>query len=189
MDLLVIIKVKVLVLIKWSYRSPQLCWLLNWECLGYFEHLVQRFLFYSHPRTPFRIPMKSEFPVINCHCLTRSKKKYFCNWINTWGWRLAPSSLGTRYFIWKMLVSISINMKVYYHHMLGIILNILSLWSHIWVPSHLDTHPTTQYSKTTCRNPYALTAEHRNKWESTILTMGVASISHNGLGRHLLQLY
>ena len=43
MNILLSIKVKILVLAKWSYRSslPQSCWLLNMEWLAYFEHVVQ----------------------------------------------------------------------------------------------------------------------------------------------------
>ena len=41
MNILYIIKVKILVLFKWSYRSPQLCWLLNLKWLAYFEHVIQ----------------------------------------------------------------------------------------------------------------------------------------------------
>ena len=41
MDILLIIKVKTLVLIKWSYRSSELCCLWSLEWLTYFEHVVQ----------------------------------------------------------------------------------------------------------------------------------------------------
>ena len=41
MIILFIMKVKILVLMKWSYRYPQLCWLLNLKRLSCFEHVVQ----------------------------------------------------------------------------------------------------------------------------------------------------
>ena len=44
---------------------------------------IQGVLFHSHPRTPFRFPMKSEPPVINRY-LTRRKNNYFFDWVNTW---------------------------------------------------------------------------------------------------------
>ena len=43
MNILFIIKVMILVDMKWSYRFPQLCELLNLEWLTYFEHVVQSF--------------------------------------------------------------------------------------------------------------------------------------------------
>ena len=42
-----IINVKILVLIKWSYRSSQLCWLLNLVWLACFEHVVQSLKYIS----------------------------------------------------------------------------------------------------------------------------------------------
>ena len=44
MSILFIIKLKILMLDKWMYRSPQLCWLLSLEWLLYFEHAIQAFL-------------------------------------------------------------------------------------------------------------------------------------------------
>jgi hypothetical protein len=44
MNILFIIKLKILVLIKWSYSSPQSRWLLNLEKLANFEHVVQSLL-------------------------------------------------------------------------------------------------------------------------------------------------
>jgi hypothetical protein len=41
---LFIIQEKILVLIDWSYTSPQLYWLLSLEQLSYFEHIVQSLL-------------------------------------------------------------------------------------------------------------------------------------------------
>ena len=41
MYILIIIKMKILVLVEWSYRSSQSCWVLNIEWLTYFEHTVQ----------------------------------------------------------------------------------------------------------------------------------------------------
>ena len=38
------IKVKILVIIKWSCGSSQSYWLLNLECFSYFEHAVQSLL-------------------------------------------------------------------------------------------------------------------------------------------------
>ena len=40
-NILFLIKVKVLVLLKWSYRPSQLCQVLSLEWLVYFEHIVQ----------------------------------------------------------------------------------------------------------------------------------------------------
>ena len=47
-DILFIIEVKIVMLIKWSYRSPQSCSLLNLEWSVYFEHAV-----HSHLKTCF----------------------------------------------------------------------------------------------------------------------------------------
>ena len=44
MLILFIIKVKLLVLIKWSCRSPESCWLLSPEWLAYFDHVIQSVL-------------------------------------------------------------------------------------------------------------------------------------------------
>ena len=41
MNILFIIKVNIFMLMKWSYRSSQICWVLNLEWLSYFEHVVQ----------------------------------------------------------------------------------------------------------------------------------------------------
>jgi hypothetical protein len=58
-----ILKVKILVLIKRSYRSPQLHWLMNVVWLSYFKHVVQSllntFLLISIlGATPNHIPLK-----------------------------------------------------------------------------------------------------------------------------------
>ena len=44
MNISFIIEIKIFVLIRWSYRSPQLCWLLNLEWLSYIEHVIQSIL-------------------------------------------------------------------------------------------------------------------------------------------------
>ena len=41
MDILLIIKVKILMLVKWSYMFPYSYWLLSVEWLAYFEHIVK----------------------------------------------------------------------------------------------------------------------------------------------------
>jgi hypothetical protein len=41
MNILFIIKMKILVLVKWSYKFPQSCWILSLEWLASFEHTVQ----------------------------------------------------------------------------------------------------------------------------------------------------
>ena len=48
MNMLFIINVKIRVLIKWSYRSLQLCQPLSLEQFSYFEHIVQSFLNMCH---------------------------------------------------------------------------------------------------------------------------------------------
>ena len=44
MNILYIVKEKIIVLIKWWYRSPQICWLLNLKYLSYSEHAIQPLL-------------------------------------------------------------------------------------------------------------------------------------------------
>ena len=44
MNVLFILKVWILVLMKWSCLVPQLCWLLSLEWLAYSEHLAQSLL-------------------------------------------------------------------------------------------------------------------------------------------------
>ena len=44
MNILFIIKVKILMLVRWSYRSPQSCELLNLAWLAFFEHIFQSLL-------------------------------------------------------------------------------------------------------------------------------------------------
>ena len=64
MNILFIINVKILVLNKWSYRSPQLCKLLSLEWLSYFEHvnpissIYISFLVSVLGATPNHIPLK-----------------------------------------------------------------------------------------------------------------------------------
>ena len=41
MNVVVIIKVKILTINSWSYKSIQFCWILNLEWLPYFEHIIQ----------------------------------------------------------------------------------------------------------------------------------------------------
>ena len=40
MNILFMIKVKILVLIQWSYTSPKIMFLLSLERLAYFEHVL-----------------------------------------------------------------------------------------------------------------------------------------------------
>ena len=51
MNILFVIKVKILVLIKWSCRSPQLCWLMNLERVSYFG------------ATPYHMPLIYTCPI------------------------------------------------------------------------------------------------------------------------------
>ena len=43
-NILSIVKVKIIMQVIWSYRSPQLCWLLSLEWSSYFEHAIQSLL-------------------------------------------------------------------------------------------------------------------------------------------------
>ena len=66
-EYIIIIKAKIHVLIKWSYRSPLPYWILNLEWLTYFEHKIQSLLntcfFGVHFRSaPNHIPLKYRFP-------------------------------------------------------------------------------------------------------------------------------
>ena len=53
MNILFIVKVEILVDIKWLYKPPplQLCSLLRLEWLTYFEHVTRVFLFFNHLTT------------------------------------------------------------------------------------------------------------------------------------------
>ena len=60
MNILFIIKVKILVLIKWSYRSSQSCWLLSLEQFSYYKPSFNTCLLVSIVGfTPNHIPLKS----------------------------------------------------------------------------------------------------------------------------------
>ena len=69
MDILLIIKVMILVLIKWSCYSSNLCSLLSLKWLSYFEHIIQSLsntCFFLAPvlgATPNHIPLKNSCPM------------------------------------------------------------------------------------------------------------------------------
>ena len=62
MNIVLIIRVKIIVLLKWLYRSPQLCSLLNLEYLTTFEHVVQSLISTCLRPIPNHTPLKYRFP-------------------------------------------------------------------------------------------------------------------------------
>ena len=69
LNILFVIKVKSLVLIKWSYMAPQWCWLLSLEWSSYFEHAVQ----------PFLKHMSSWYPFLSRATPNHLRLKYRCS--------------------------------------------------------------------------------------------------------------
>jgi hypothetical protein len=81
MNISFIIKVKIFVLIKWSYRSPRFYWLLSLEWLSYSEHRVQSlethvFLGFAfgvtsnHTLLEYRCPNKKSKQIMVVHLIT-----------------------------------------------------------------------------------------------------------------------
>ena len=58
-NILIIIKVKILVLIRWPYMSPKSCWLWSLEWLAHSENLVQ---FFSKKNCVFWVPVLTSPP-------------------------------------------------------------------------------------------------------------------------------
>ena len=113
MNILFIVKLKILWVINWSYRSPpQLCWLLSLEGSTHFEHIVQSLLNTSL----FWCPFLDSLPTINHSNIgDRFPHIYLNKESSMFGIHLSPTFL-----VWLTVILSSVICKTSsYHHLYG----------------------------------------------------------------------
>ena len=74
MNILFIMKAKILVLIKWSLKSPplnQLCWPLSLEWLSHFQHTLQFLVFLDNVFLISILRATLDYIPLKCKCWLR----------------------------------------------------------------------------------------------------------------------